>query len=336
MSPSVNFFSPVLGFVPEWVMKQAVAMRNRGFDRGRHVHDVGVPVVSIGNISVGGTGKSPMVRWVTSRLIEAGRRPAIAIRGYGAKEGVSDEAEEHRALLDEVPVLVGADRVRQIRAALEAGVAIDCVVLDDGFQHRFVKRDLDIVLVDARHPPDTGRLLPVGRLREPAGNLRRADVVVVTHADHAAPTLRSRIEALHGKAPVAECVHVWDGLDRHVQGQCERIEVGALKGLQVVTRLGLARPEGVHNMLEMHGATVSADCKAKDHQPVTAQELAHLIDAARDADGLVVTAKDMATMAPLLQDRALDVPVLVPRLGLRFLTGESQLRSCLERLDVSP
>jgi len=328
----MNAFNFGLGWIGSMMMERVVNFRNRGFDKGRHVHDVGVPVVSVGNLSVGGTGKSPMVRWVTQQLLAAGHAPAIALRGYKARDGVSDEALEHGGLLSGVPVLVGSNRVRTIDNAVQRGEAMDCIVLDDGFQHRFVKRDLDIVLVDGRHPPDTDRLLPRGRLREPARNLRRADAVVVTHADHAAATLRQRIADLHGDEPVAECVHAWDSLTRIDRDGSGQAEVDMLDGLRIVTRLGIASPDGVKKMLELHGATVTGDLAARDHQAVTLRDLDRLATLARNADAIVVSGKDMATMEPLLADRALPVPVLVPRLTVRFLSGEASLRDRVERI----
>lgn len=328
----MNAFNFGLGWIGSMMMERVVNARNRGFDKGRHVHDIGMPVVSVGNLSVGGTGKSPMVRWVVRQLRDAGHAPAIAIRGYKARDGVSDEALEHETLLPNVPVLVGSNRVRTIINAVQCGAAIDCVVLDDGFQHRFVKRELDIVLVDGRYPPDTDRLLPRGRLREPAGNLRRADAVVITHADHAAATLRKRIAELHGDEPIASCVHVWDHVTRIDSDGSAQVPVACLDGLRVVTRLGIAKPEGVLRMLPMHGATVVENLAAGDHQAVTLGDLDQLAALARNADAIVVSAKDMATMGRLLEVRALPVPVLVPQLTLRFLSGEASLRDQVERI----
>ena len=318
----MSMFGPWIGWATSAAMGHVVNLRNRGFDKGKHVHDVGVPVVSVGNVSVGGTGKTPMVRWIVRHLLSAGHHPAIAIRGYKAKDGRSDEAIEHQTALPDVPVLVGANRVRTIARAAQAGTAFDCVVLDDGFQHRFVKRDLDVVLVDARRPPDTDRLLPAGRLRERPTALQRADAVVITHADHAAPTLIERLTELHGKPPLASCVHCWQGLRRIAPDGPTHLDVEALNGMRVVTRLALARPKGIRRMLSEHGAEVVGDLYARDHQAATLADLDELATLASNADAIVVSAKDMATMEPLLNQRVLPVPLLVPDLTMRFLSGE--------------
>lgn len=323
----MNAFSAGFGWMGSMMLERVVNFRNRGFDKGKRVHDVGVPVISIGNITVGGTGKTPMVRWVVRALQDMGKSPAIALRGYKAHQGRSDEAIEHEQALPGVPVLVGPKRVQTITSAIRSGVDLDSVVLDDGFQHRFVQRALDIVLVDARRPPDTDRLLPAGRLREPARCLRRADAVVVTHADHASSTLVERMTELHGAAPVASCVHTWSGLRRVTADSDTNTDVEALDGLRVVTRLAIAGPEGIQHMLQAHGSTVIADLPARDHQAATPRDVDRLADLAAGADAIVVSAKDMATLEPLLETRPLPVPVLVPQLALRFLDGEAALRS---------
>jgi tetraacyldisaccharide 4'-kinase len=154
-----------------------VRARNSLWDANiRKPTSVGIPVISVGNVSVGGTGKTPFVRWCVEALQASGHHPVIALRGYGARGGVSDEAEEFRAMLPGVPVAVGADRVASIARARAADQRIDCAVLDDAFQHRQIARDLDIVLVDAGRPAINGALLPAGWLREPARALRRASM----------------------------------------------------------------------------------------------------------------------------------------------------------------
>ena len=330
----MNAFSAGFGWMGSMMLERVVNFRNRGFDKGKRVHDVGVPVISIGNITVGGTGKTPMVRWVVRALQDMGKSPAIALRGYKSHQGRSDEAIEHEQALPGVPVLVGSKRVQIITQAIRSGVGFDCVVLDDGFQHRFVKRALDIVLVDARRSPDTDRMLPAGRLREPAWCLRRADAVVLTHADQASPTLVERMTELHGAAPLASCVHAWSGLRRITAESDTTTDVQALDGLRVVTRLAIAGPEGIQRMLQEHGATVIADLPARDHQAATPRDLNRLANLAVGADAIVVSAKDMATLEPLLTGAAkpLPVPVLVPQLALRFLDGEAALRQRVESI----
>ena len=157
----------------EVLYRGAVGLRNAAFDRGlRRARRAPVPVVSVGNLAVGGTGKTPLTAWVVDVLLEQGRRPAVVARGYG-----EDELALHRMWHPQVPVHAHPDRHAAAGEAARAGA--DCVVLDDGFQHRRLARDLDVVLLAAEHR-FPGSLLPRGRYREPAASLRRGHVVLLT------------------------------------------------------------------------------------------------------------------------------------------------------------
>jgi tetraacyldisaccharide 4'-kinase len=304
----------------------AMALRNRRFDRGERVVDVGRPVISVGNLTVGGTGKTPTVQWIVGVLVEHGHRPVVALRGYGAgRRQPSDEAMEHERMLPGVPVLADPDRVGAIGTLLRGDSSRDVVVLDDGFQHRFVARQLDLVLIDARRPLDAERVLPAGRLREPLAALRRATDVLVTHASGVDEVLRQRIHALHGRDPVAWCRHAWSGLDRFDGEGMSALGVEALDGLRVVTRLGLAAAGGVRNQIVEAGAHIVADVAARDHAHGGAGEMRRLEAACRDADAMLVTAKDWVTLQPLVDWSTLRVPVLVPRLVLEFVSGRADL-----------
>lgn len=158
----------------EALYRVATSAREAAYDRGvLHSHRAAIRVISVGNVAVGGTGKTPFAAWLARRLADQGRRPAILHGGYAA-----DEPELHRRWSPDIPVLVGRDRVASAAAAAAAGA--DVVVLDDGFQHRRLQRDLDVVLVAAERWGGHARMLPRGPWREPASALARADVVVVT------------------------------------------------------------------------------------------------------------------------------------------------------------
>ena len=154
----------------------ATRARNRRFDRGRSVTRVPVPVVSVGNLSVGGTGKTPLAGWLMAHFAARGHRPGLLLRGYG-----EDEVELHRRWSAGGVVVADADRVVGAGRAIEEGA--DVLVLDDGFQHRRLARDLDLVLLSAEQhgAVRTGRLLPRGPLRERGQGLRRAHAIIVTH-----------------------------------------------------------------------------------------------------------------------------------------------------------
>ncbi len=309
-----------------WLYGQVVAARNRRFDAGMRVTDVGVPVISIGNITVGGTGKTPMVQWAVQQLQAAGGTPAIAMRGYLAEQGAaSDEVMEHQAAFPDVPVLVGPNRVTQIRRHFEASVNTDVIVLDDGFQHRFVDRALDVVLIDARHDLRQGHLLPRGRMREPGRSLRRADAVVVTHVDHAVWDASAWIEEHHQSLPIASCRHVWSSLQQYSSQGAAVVDVQSLRGMKVATRFGVAHSAPIRAEIVAQGGEIYCDFSAADHAAIKPHEQQALIEASHQVDAIVMTNKDWVKYKPLVDWSQLEVPVLVPQLRLTFEHGETAL-----------
>jgi len=255
-------------------------------------HQAPAPVISIGNITTGGTGKTPMVAWVVEWLKAAGMSPAILTRGYKARQGKSDEAEMLWKLTA-APVVADADRVGSARAAVEAGA--DVLVLDDGFQHRRLKRDLDIVLIDATNPFGFGHCLPRGLLREPLSALREADAIVITRSDMIAPAELEALSAclaelapqasLHraGHAPTAVVVEAGRHLPpRHLEGR------------KIVAFCGIGNPEAFFACLEGLHAELAERIAFDDHVAYGQPELARIRQAAEasGAQALVTTAKD--------------------------------------------
>lgn len=263
-------------------------------------HTSAVPVISVGNMTVGGTGKTPMAVWVAGRLIELGRRPAVLTRGYKPERGISDEAELLARLLRrvpggewKVPVVVNPNRLAGARSAIAAGA--DTVVMDDGFQHLRLRRDLDIVLIDATCPFGFGRVLPRGLLREPLSALRAADAVVITRADQVEPSelasLRDRLGELTEQATLHTAVHRPThlvGLDGQTHSLSE------LAGRGVLAFCGLGNPGQFFQTLRQSGAALAASKAFDDHVAYTADMLAALDAQARDcgAEVLLTTQKD--------------------------------------------
>jgi tetraacyldisaccharide 4'-kinase len=303
-----------------------VQRRNRYYDRGKGVRRLPVPVISIGNLTTGGSGKTPMVDWVVMRLIEHGHRPLIAMRGYGAAAGeTSDEAIEHAERLPGTPVVADPRRFEAVTSYLDGDERIDGVVLDDGFQHRQLARDLDVVLIDATAGTLTDCLVPAGNLREPPASLRRADAVVVTHADEVDDDLAAAIERHGGSRPVAWTRPRWSGLRVFENGHAERVGVEWLAGKRVLTMLGIARPQRVRRHLDEAGAIVAANVPARDHERYDQAKLIAAHGHCADVDALLVTGKDWAKLEPMVTDTPWPVPVVVPRLEVEFVEGEAAL-----------
>jgi len=293
-------------------------------DRGIGVRRLPVPVVSVGNLVAGGTGKSPCVAWTARALAAAGARPAIALRGYGSADPArSDEALEYAATAPGIPVLAGADRFASVRAALARGEPIDCVVLDDGFQHRRLARDLDLVLVDATRPSLEDRCLPAGWLREPPSALRRADLVVVTRARAVDPALAAAIRRLHGRDPIAWTDHRWTGFEVYGAGTVRSEPLGWLRGRPVAAVVGIGHPRAFLAAAEEAGATIAARTIGRDHAPWNGPAGDAALATGVGSGIVLTTRKDWVKLAG--RPRPPGVEVAIPRLELAFLAGEDEL-----------
>jgi len=298
------------------------------------------PVVSVGNLTVGGTGKTPMVAYLARLAVAEGARPLIVSRGYGAASGrPNEEALELGETCPDVPQVQYPDRLRAIRD-WTASKPCDLVILDDGFQHRRLARDLDIVLVDTTRPFGFGHVLPRGLLREPLSALARADLVVITRAElltaEGVARLRTELGAyLRPGVPVLVSEHrpsrivLLDGAHR---------DADWLRGRKVTAACGIANPDAFQQGLDRLGAHVVRFEAFRDHYAYAAAEIDRLIEAARlaGAEALVTTRKDFVKWRPLLEDRRPDLPVEVVGLGVdvAFTEGEAILRGRM--LDLLP
>jgi len=300
-----------------WIYGAAVRRRNLRYDRGEPAR-VSVPVISVGNVTAGGSGKTPCVRWIAERLLAAG----------------SDEELEHRERLPEVPVVVDPDRTRALGDFLPRHQDVDCVVLDDGFQHRRLHRDLDLVLVDATRDALDGPLLPSGYLREPACGLLRADAVIVTRARGVDEALGARIAAHHGRPPLAWSRHAWSGLDVH-GAETEHVGCDWLDGRGVAVMFGVGNPDAVTQQVREAGATVTMSIPVRDHQHYTGAFLDRVRSRLAGTDALVMTAKDWVKTRPLIDFRSWPAPIVVPRMDLEIFAGADELQSLILRT-VSP
>lgn len=332
--------------LPDWLTTPAsrvyareVARRNRRFDRGIGVQTVPVLVVSVGNLSAGGTGKTPMVRWVVAALREAGHTPAVAMRGYRASPGEpSDEQAEHTRAMPGVAVIADPDRANAVLGYLRdhPAAGVDVIVLDDGFQHRRLARDLDIVLIDASRPPAADALIPRGFLREPVSALSRAHAVVLTHAEMVpAGRLATIWSSLESHMPTgtvrAVAEHTWTGLNaHHSSASSTPLPLEWLRGRRVAAVCAIGNPLGFLSALKRAGAEVVHRTMLPDHDvfaPATVEALRRSVVFA-SAEALVTTAKDWTKLEH--RSLGLTVPVIVPDLSLRISQGAESLRTRLQ------
>jgi tetraacyldisaccharide 4'-kinase len=289
----------------------AMKARNKAFDSGKkEVADLGRPVISIGNITSGGTGKTPTVRWLCERLLSNGVRPAVLMRGYKSKDtGGSDEQRMLDAFLGGRGVIVEAnpDRVAGSKAALAKAPDIGAFVLDDGFQHRRVKRDLDIVLINAFEPFGYGHVLPRGLLREPLAGLKRAGAFVITHArsiDEAAlEAIRKRLIDVNPDAPIYCADHAPVGFRTPATPPSKQVDRfdEQLEDQPVLAFCGLASPRAFHEQLTKMRVRVVTHRWFKDHHAYTAKDLEDLYEQALAAGArvMVTTEKDWVKLQTL-------------------------------------
>jgi tetraacyldisaccharide 4'-kinase len=278
----------------------ATKLRNWLFDRGwKRAKHAAVPVVSVGNLTLGGTGKTPCVEYLGRFYVDQGWRVAILSRGYGAKRGCNDEALVLEENLPDVPHLQGADRAALALTAVTE-LESEVLVLDDGFQHRRLARDLDVVLVDATNPWGYGHLFPRGLLRESPSGLRRARVVLLTRCDQVPAEQRDcQRDAIGRLAPhaiVAETIHQPLDLQQH-GGECLPLEHMCDK--PVAAFCGIGNPEAFWRTLIDLGANVRAFRAFPDHHPYSRTDVEALRSWARQlaSDAVVVTTqKDLVKL----------------------------------------
>lgn len=315
----------------------------RGVLQSRAVTPV---VVSIGNLTVGGTGKTPATELAALTLASLGRRPAIVSRGYRRRSrGVQVVADTASIRLDPedagdepfllarrlpgVPVIVGANRHEAAQVAVER-FGVNAIVLDDGFQHRTLEKDLEIVMVRAGAPWGNGRLLPGGPLREPLAALARADLVVATGVTHASDADAVRDSVARHAAQVPVLAAAYTPAECWRAERMEPIPLARLTGLRLLPFAGIASPAGFERTLRGLGAILDDIVAFDDHHWYSPADLAALGARAvrRGVDALVTTEKDWVRL------RALPLParpLYVVSIRLDLVAGETEWRAAFER-----
>lgn len=326
--------APIRGLLAgaEVIYRAAVSARNQKYDSPRNVLKVAVPVVSVGNITVGGTGKTPLVIELVRRLQSMGCNPAVVARGYGGGAGApSDEEMLVRKNCPSAAYIADADRHHGADIAVRR-MGADVIVLDDAFQHRRLHRDLDIVLIDALRPFGYGHVLPRGLLREPLSGLKRAHLLIITRSDQVARNELERIEGeireQNAEAPLIRSSTRVVGLE-FLDGT--PIIVDGTK--RVLAFAAIGRPEAFAATLSSLAFDVVATRWWPDHHQYRSTEIVRMLDDPRIAphDLVLTTEKDAVKLALLqgIDPRAIGVV----RIGVEWQPKDSAvIDQMLQRL----
>ncbi len=315
-----------------------VGIRNLGYSLGwRKAFRISAPVISVGNLTAGGTGKTPCVEYLARFFRERDLAVAILSRGYGSQDGRNDEARVLEENLPDVPHLQGPDRVALANTALEE-LESELLLLDDGFQHRRLHRDLDVVLIDATNPWGYGYLLPRGLLRESLGGLTRANVIMITRTDLVSSETVGEIEKkLQRVVPGIPVIRSAHRPSEWINAQAECRELDALKNRLVAAFCGLGNPRAFRQTLESMGMNVIGWRTFPDHHPYSRTDVDDLIGWATSLPSdtvMVTTQKDLVKLG---------LNTLGPRelwalaVRLEVLEGQEALQHVLTRvLDRTP
>ena len=322
------FLWPVAG-----IYKQGMALRNRLYDRRlRRVHSLPCTVISVGNLTVGGTGKTPLVETIVRMLREREINVAIVSRGYGTPPGQpSDEKLMLAENLPDVPHVSGKDRVACGHCAVKDHEA-EVVIVDDGFQHRRLGRDLDIVTIDATTPFGYGYVLPRGLLREPPQSLARAEIVVITRSKLVDPEELRDLEAQISRfAPEALIVHAVEQVLSFQDLKGNERPADTLSGKRVVAFCGIGNPEAFRQTITDLGVNVAAVFVFDDHQQYTEDHLKAVdrVAADKEAEAVLTTQKDRVKIPAEFPWKH---EVLVVKIGMHITKGEAEFKRRLEEV----
>jgi len=292
-------------------------------------------VISIGNITLGGTGKTSLVEFIARYLKRQGRKVAILSRGYKRKvtryesgvrsyEKMGDEAHMLQMNLKDIPVIVDVDRIRAAKRAIRNS-DIDTVILDDGFQQWKIKKDLEIVTIDATDPFGNQHLIPRGILREPLSSLKRAGMLVLTktNLNPDIQDIKDFLSQINPKAPIFESIHLPLGFYRLGKSQ-ELLKPQDLKGKTVTLISGIGDPDSFENLIASIGINVGLAFRFPDHYNYSQKDLEKIFEAAQEKniDMLITTEKDAARLGSLQLIMLSSLQFLVLRIELKLIQNE--------------
>lgn len=332
----------------------AVNRRNKNYDQNKGVYRANLPVISVGNITAGGTGKTPMVRYICESLRQKDYKATVLSRGYRAKDNAKsqmisdrghilvepdvagDEAWLLAKVLPGTSVVIGRNRSQSARLVEEESDT-DVIVLDDGFQHRALARDLDLLLIDATNPFGYEHCLPRGLLREPLEGLKRAHAFILTKVDQAKggdlSATKKRLTEAFPHTPLAETVHQPKSLYRledWVEGQHGQ-PVDAYKEEPVIAATGIGNPESFKATLQGIGYDVKGLLGFGDHHDFSNDDLVSMWKLAftKGAKAIFITEKDAVKIAQLQALQDLPIPVYVLSIGIHFISGENEIKGLI-------
>ena len=330
---------PALGLMPLlWLLSCcywiAVVVKRGLYQAGiLKIFRAPVPVFSVGNITAGGTGKTPFVVMLCRMLREEGFSPMVLTRGYMAGQGgLSDEAEMLKELIGLV-VFTGADRVKSFTAAYHSR-GFDCVILDDGFQQWGFARDLDIVLIDSEMPFGNGALIPRGILRESLGSLSRADMVVLTRSDRVPSKilagLKSRVKGLTSRAVAAQGYHQVAGARDVFSGEKFALQdiLGAAGAF-----CAIGSPESFRHSLEALGVDIKVFVPFFDHYRFTRGDAGKIVSECRalGLEKIFITHKDVMKVREI-RDAFAGIKLIVIDIEFILNHGKTDIISSIRRL----
>ena len=344
---------------------QVVVTIHRWLINARILRDktLGVQVIAVGNLTWGGTGKTPVVEKFARELRDAGRNVAILSRGYRSKpaplhrqflnkillredqtpprivsdgksllldsETAGDEPYMLASNLKDVVVLVDKDRVKSGRYAIEK-FGCDTLLLDDGFQYWHLRgRRHDVVLIDRQQPFGNERLLPRGTLREPPSHLARANTIFITKSDGDTAALRARIAKHNPTAGIIECIHHPLYFEDVFTGERHGLEF--LQGRKIASLSGIAQPESFEESLVKLGAELVYSKRFADHHRFSQQEVLNVINRSKKRQaGIIITTQKDAVRFPKIDRR--DLPVCFVRVEIKILSGAADFEDCVRKI----
>ncbi len=306
----------------------AVSFRRKLYDmKIFQTKRLSIPVISVGNISWGGVGKTPLTMYLSRFFLNEKKIPLILTRGYG-----SDEAHEYAEELPEVILGIGGNRF-QVGQKVLAAKRADVAILDDGFQHFKIDRSLDIVVMNVLNPFGNCSLIPNGILREPLQNLKRADMIIFNDVNLIARKLfeeiRTKVKTFAPKAEMIEAQR--EPLYFYWANTKDRMDLGRMRGKRVTTFSGVGTPRSFQLLLTNLGVKTIRNFEFADHHPFTGPEIREIqeVKESSQSDFIVTTEKDFLRKEKLITDI---LNPLILKTSLRITAGELVLRERLRKL----